>query len=172
MGQDKTFLPYHQQNLISHQVQKFSQIFNSLYISAKSDKFGGAYKLILDENEIFAGQSPMLALYSVLHHFQKGFVFVVAVDFARLEASHIQILYEKLDGYEMIIPQTPSHKHFLCGFYAVSLQEICKNLLSQNIHKIGLLSEHCKARFVEFNDEKAFFNCNTPADYALLKEMK
>lgn len=173
MGQDKAFLPYHHQSLISYQVQKFSQIFGTLYVSAKSDKFGGTYKLILDESEIFTGQSPMLALYSVLHHFQGGFVFVVAVDFARIEASHIQILYEKLDNScEMIIPQTPSHKHFLCGFYSISLQGICKDLLHKNIHKIGLLSKYCKACFVEFDDKKAFFNCNTPADYALLKEVK
>ena len=161
MGQDKTFLPYKNTNLINYQINKFEKIFNKVYINSKNNKFNFK-NIILDEDKNTF--SPMLALYSVLKSFNNTLVFIICVDMPNISENEIQKLLDFKNDANIIIPKTKDHKHSLCGFYHSSLANICKKFLDENKHKISLLFNE-KTRFIEFNDENKFINLNFYKDY-------
>lgn len=199
MGVDKCFLKFGTQTLAKWQFERLSCIFKKVYISCKNDKFGGEFKdLIFDKSvEISALQSksvknlhtlnlvsnfgtnlkrkksenfsPMIALYSILRHFERGFVFIIAVDSPFVSKKSIERLYFERGENLIIVPSAKNKAHFLCGFYESAILPHCENLLRQNIHKIRTLSEIVPSKFVEFSDEKEFFNINTPKNYEDIK---
>lgn len=113
--------------------------------------------------------SPMIALYSILRHFERGFVFIIAVDSPFVSEKSIERLYFERGESLIIVPSAKNKAHFLCGFYESAILPHCENLLRQNIHKIRTLSEIVPSKFVEFSDEKEFFNINTPKNYEDIK---
>lgn len=113
--------------------------------------------------------SPMIALYSILRHFERGFVFIIAVDSPFVSKKSIERLYFERGESLIIVPSAKNKAHFLCGFYESAILPHCENLLRQNIHKIRTLSEIVPSKFVKFSDEKEFFNINTPKNYEDIK---
>ena len=113
--------------------------------------------------------SPMLALYSVLKHFRRGFVFVIAVDMPFLSKESIERLISQASSAQIILPKTANKEHFLCGLYESALYPLCLELLCENIHKIQLLTQKAPTKFLEFGDENEFANLNTPQDYERIK---
>ena len=113
--------------------------------------------------------SPMLALYSVLKHFRRGFVFVIAVDMPFLSKESIEMLISQANSAQIILPKTTNKEHFLCGLYESALYPLCLELLCENIHKIQLLTQKAPTKFLEFGDENEFANLNTPQDYERIK---
>ena len=113
----------------------------------------------------------MLALYSILRHFDNQFVFIIAVDSPCLSENELSKMAEFLNkDFKIIIAKTQNHKHSLCGFYHSSLAPICKELLEKNEQKIGILFSMVKTQFVEFEDEKAFLNLNFYEEYKKFTE--
>lgn len=162
MGLDKCFLPFKNTSLIDYQYQKFSQIFEKVYISTKDNKFKNDFDLILDHSDIY---SPMIALYNIFKTFENTFIFIIAVDLPNIKASHIKQLYNNIYNYDLILPSTKDKIHFMCGFYHSSLYELCYNLLEQNIHKISILKDKAKAMILTFKDNNSFVNLNYYKDY-------
>ena len=111
----------------------------------------------------------MLALYSVLKHFKRGFVFVIAVDMPFLSKESIERLISQASTAQIILPKTANKEHFLCGLYESALYPLCLELLCENIHKIRLLTQKAPTKFLEFRDENEFANLNTPQDYERIK---
>lgn len=109
--------------------------------------------------------SPMIALMSILRHFKKGFVFIIAVDSPFISKNCIETMYLQRENNQIIVPRTENKVHFLSGFYESELLPLCEKLLSQKIHKIRALSEMAPTKFVKFEDEKDFINLNTKKDY-------
>jgi len=169
MGQDKSKLLLKNQNLTQFQVYKFSQIFKSVYVSVKEDKFQSEFQLIKD-NAKFSICSPMLALYSILSYFKNEFVFIISVDTPKISEKELLKMLPFLEqDYKIIIAKTPLYKHPLCGFYHSSLASTCKELLEKNEQKLGLLFSKARTQFVEFDNEDAFLNLNFPKEYEKFK---
>ena len=113
--------------------------------------------------------SPMLALYSVLRHFQRGFVFIIAVDMPFLSKDSIARLILQANSAQIILPRTANKEHFLCGLYESAIFPLCLEFLQNKNHKIRLLTQKVATKFVNFSDESEFLNLNTPQDYERAK---
>ncbi len=113
----------------------------------------------------------MLALYSVLRHFRRGLVFIIAVDMPFLSKESIARLISQANSAQIILPKTKNKEHFLCGLYESALHPLCLEFLQKNIHKIRLLTQKAPTKFLEFRDENEFLNLNTPQDYERAKNV-
>ena len=141
---------------------------------SENSKINSSQSLNLSENSHSTSRkskdfSPMLALYSVLKHFHRGFVFVIAVDMPFLSKESIERLISQASTAQIILPKTTNKEHFLCGLYESALYPLCLELLCENIHKIRLLTQKVSTKFLEFKDENEFANLNTPQDYERIK---
>ena len=115
--------------------------------------------------------SPMLALYSILRHFQRGFVFIIAVDMPFLSKDSIARLILAANSAQIILPRTANKEHFLCGLYESALYPLCLEFLQNKSHKIRLLTQKVATKFIDFSDESEFLNLNTPQDYERAKNV-
>ncbi len=200
MGADKCFLKFGGQSLVKWQFERLCALFENVFISCKNDKFGGEFEekmLIFDENlgensspaanlsaqnanfgenlgknsrksEDF---SPMLALYSILRHFRRGLVFIIAVDMPFLSKESIVRLISQAREAQIILPRTKNKEHFLCGLYESALYPLCLEFLQNKSHKIRLLTQKVATKFVDFSDDSEFLNLNTPQDYERAKNV-
>lgn len=169
MGQDKSKLMIDDKNLTQIQVEKFSQIFNHVYVSAKEDKFNKQFDLIKDKDD-FNFYSPMLALYSILSYFKEEWVFILSVDSPKVGLKEVEKLFQAVSLEEkIVVAKTPLYKHSLCGFYHSSLASYCLECLKNNEQKIGILFSKVKTKFVKFEDESVFLNLNFYEEYEKFK---
>lgn len=169
MGKDKSLLPFKgHKTLTEYQLSRLSPLFKSVHVSIKDDKFDFEADFIKDSGEVY---SPMVALGKILSHFKTSHVFILSVDAPFVSDREIKKLFLHINNFHIIIPQTPSHKHPLCGFYATSLAKKCEELAKKDMHKIGLLKDFAKVKYVKFENETPFTNLNYMDEYekALLK---
>lgn len=166
MGADKALLPFGKyDSLAEFQFQKFSKIFEKVYISTKYKKFNFDHKQIIDSEENF---SPMIALRNIITFLRQKYVFIIAVDYPFIKESSIKILLESKQNGQIVIAKT-SQTHNLCGIYSLdSLNKIDK-LLAQNNHKISDLIKTTEARIIPFADHEEFVNLNYQKDYETAK---
>lgn len=162
MKTDKSLLPYDDQSsLAQFQLRKFEQIFSSVYISTKEDKFDFEANFIFDENTEF---SPMVALSSILSKFD-GFVFIISVDSPNLDIETIKKLESFTKDYDVVLPKDDQKTHSLCGFYHSRLAKKAQSLVEQNIHKIRTLFEGSRYKEVFFENKSLFLNLNFYEEY-------
>lgn len=177
MQTDKTLLKFaNDENLTQFCAQKYSQIFQNIFVSAKSDKFGAKFRLILDKFDEF---SPMGALWQILEFFenskngvyfapqnqQNDKIFIIAADMPFVSKKTILNLYENSTNCDIINPKDANHTHFLCGFFSQNLVKSAKDLFLHNKHKIANLAEISAHKTLFCDDENEFLNINYPKDY-------
>lgn len=171
MGQDKTLMPFGNFATLTHfQVDKFSQIFDNVFVSSKFEKFDPPLKLIKDK--VADDFSPMLALASILSNFKDESVFIIPADMPFVRAKTIEELFKFTKEFDIVIPQDDNHTHSLCGFFNSNLADKAKEFYEKGEHKIGLLHSVCKCKKVKFKDEKEFFNINYFSDYEVAIKVK
>lgn len=167
MGEDKALLPFNEFNtMIEYQYNKFSKIFQNVYISSKTDKFNFKAKIIYDNNKEIS--SPMIALDSILDFIIENKVFIVSVDtpFIKYETIYKLIIASK--GNNITIPIQNNHKHYLCGVYDKKVHKTIKYLLSKNIHQLKqLLKEINNTYELNLNNKIEFININYKDEYKI-----
>ena len=170
MQRDKCFLDFGGKSLVRYEFDKMSAFFKRVFISCKDDKFGGEFgSLIFDERKFGEIHSPMLAMYSILKHFDDEFVFVVPVDMPFVSFESIQRLMSERENALIIAAQSADKQHLLCGLYHSSLAPLCAEFLRKDIHKMKALSQSVPHKFIEFADDKEWANLNSPQDYESVK---
>ena len=165
MGEDKSLLPFkHFKTLIQYQHDKLSNIFSTVYISAKSNKFDFDASILYDESQEV--HSPMQALYSILKNIEENKIFIITVDAPFVKKETIEQLIQLAKNYEIVVAKDNYHTHNLCGVYSKKLLPIIKRLLEDDIHKINTLFNLSQNSHIEhFIDEKQFTNINTKDEY-------
>lgn len=164
MGQDKTLMEFGGFSTLTHfQVDKFSQIFQNVFVSSKFDKFNPPLSLIKDDRS--DDFSPMLALYSILSNFTNKSVFIIPADMPFVSKECVLRLFEFVSEFDIVIPEDNFHTHSLCGFFSSNLADKARELYENGEHKIGLLHKSCRCKKVKFDDEREFFNINYFSDY-------
>lgn len=164
MGNDKSLLPFGAENsLAKYQHDKFSKIFQNVYISSKKNKFDFSCEVIYDESEIF---SPMVALQSILKRFNNQKVFIVCVDTPLIELSSIMKIVENKDKAEVIICADNLKTHNLCGIFSSDILPKIDEMLENENHKINyLLTKLVDLKIIHFENSHQFSNINTQDDY-------
>jgi len=165
MGEDKSLLPFKKFNtLIEYQHDKLSQIFSTIYISSKENKFNFKANLLIDESqEIY---SPMIALKSILNTIADEKVFITTVDVPFIEKETFSKLAKESQELEITIAKDNNRTHNLCGVFSKSLLPLIEELLNNDIHKVNTLIKNSDSHTeILFQDENQFININTKDEY-------
>ncbi|MFT6452200.1 MAG: molybdopterin-guanine dinucleotide biosynthesis protein A [Halocynthiibacter sp.] len=67
--------------------------------------------------------------------------------------------------------QTPDHMHPTCALWPVALREPLEEALNKGVRKLRAFAADHGGATVQFSDEAAFFNVNTPQDMAQAEAM-
>jgi len=166
MGEDKSLLPFASSNtLTQYQYERLKPFFKEIYLSSKIDKFDFINKneLILDENKDTF--SPILALDTIFNKLKNQKVFIITVDTPFVTIESISKLIEESNAIDICIAQTEK-VHNLCGVFSSDISLDIKNMIKNDIHKIGCLIRNNNYKIVKFDDDNEFLNINSQNDYA------
>ena len=166
MGSDKALLPFKEHTTLSaYQYHKLSQLFSSVYLSAKKNKFDFNCNVIEDR---YKEHSPLLGLLSLFEILDDDAIFILSVDAPLVDKCIIEKLIETYTNspkYDAIIAQSPKGIQPLCGIYNRSILPLIQSYVKKDIHKLTALLKESHTKYVIFTDELAFSNLNTPQEY-------
>lgn len=166
MGEDKSLLPFSSsKTLTQYQFDRLKPYFKNIYLSSKTDKFDfiSANELILDENkDIF---SPILALNTIFDKLKNQKVFIITVDTPLVSIESISKLIDESKDVDICVAQTEK-THNLCGVFSSDISSTIKNMIENDIHKIGYLIKNNKFKVIEFQNNYEFININNKNDYS------
>ena len=171
MGRDKALLPFGDYDtLAEYQYRRLSKIFETVYISAKEDKFSFEAPVIPDKKSIFA---PMVGILTVMKRLETDF-FALSVDSPFVDEGIVAGLYEvyKSGEYDSVVAKTPSGIHPMCAIYRLHLYPMLQKLVKEGDLRLNALLRQAKTAYVEFGDEKPFFNMNRRDEYETAAAMQ
>jgi molybdopterin-guanine dinucleotide biosynthesis protein A len=172
MGSDKALLPFGGYSTLGqYQYEKLQKIFNTVYISAKHDKFDFSPPLIKDKYE---QSSPLVGLISIFETIDENEVFILSVDAPMIEKEIIEQLYETALSHhdaDAIIAGSPQGIEPLCGIYRRSIISLANEFLGLNNHKLVTLLSKSKSVYHLFDSDEPFLNLNHPKEYEQAKEL-
>ena len=167
MGEDKALLPFaNSKTLTQHQLQKLQKLFKNVYISCKSkDKFDFEANFIEDipTENIFAPTTGFVAIFKEL---ACDSFFAISVDMPFISKNEIEKIISFQNPHaKAVIAKTKQGIQPMCGIYYRALENDFKTMLTNNNHKLGFLLKNSDTVYVDFKDERAFFNLNNPDEY-------
>lgn len=160
-GSDKTLIEYQNYASITHFLfQRLSEIFKTVQISAKSQKFNPPLPILEDDFDEFC---PLFVLAN-LDKFFNSPVFIIAADTPFVTKDTIKTLFSNLNSHQICLAKDELKTHYLCGFFDPSVSEIARNLIKNKEKMVRLLTKVCDTKIIKFDDEKQFLNINTKQD--------
>ncbi|SFV90508.1 Molybdopterin-guanine dinucleotide biosynthesis protein MobA [hydrothermal vent metagenome] len=167
MKEDKALLPFGDHpTLAAYQYDRLKILFETVYLSGKSDKFNIDAPVLLDSSNIY---SPMVGLNSVLRQIDNDACFVLSVDTPFVDNNIIKTLMEckkeTPKQYDAVIARNFGKVQPLCAIYRRSILPAIEEDLSHNAHKLGKLLQKVRCCYVDFEEEDAFMNLNHPHEY-------
>jgi molybdopterin-guanine dinucleotide biosynthesis protein A len=171
MGEDKALLPFGgYSTLAEFQYRKLETIFNSVYISAKSNKFNFSANIITDKYDSF---NPLNAIISALEHTKED-IFLISVDIPFVSVNTINKLldcYNKNTNYDIYVAKSINGIEPTVAIYrqSVLISAIAMHK-SSNFRLMSFIKSH-KFKEVEVENLDEFLNINTKLEYkkSLLK---
>ncbi len=163
MGKDKALLPFSGYKTLSqYQVERLLALFDTVYISAKEDKFDFEADIITDRYE---AHSPLVGMASIFETLETEEVFILSVDAPFVDANVIEKLMQNKEGHDVVIAQSPAGKQPLCGIYKRSILPVAQAHIEEDNHRIGNLLKKVNTHLVSFEDDQVFSNLNHPHEY-------
>jgi len=164
MGEDKALLSFGGfDSLAEYQYNRLSELFDRVYISAKSNKFDFDVNIITD---CYSDSSPLVGLVSIFETIDIDEVFVLSVDAPFVDRTIIDKLYQKaILSKDVIIASTPNGVEPLCGIYKRGILPKAKEFLDNNNHRLQALLKELDTQKVIFTQKDAFANLNYPNEY-------
>lgn len=162
MGKDKSLLPFKESSLAKFQYERLKEVFNEVYISTKVEKFDFKAPLIFDKSDIFA---PTVAFERIFEKFDE--FFAISVDTPFIDKEIIEKIVNEAriyKNYDAVIAKT-NFPHPLIGIYRKSILSNILNEIKKQNFKLNYILKISNTLFIEFDEEKKFFNINYPTDY-------
>jgi molybdopterin-guanine dinucleotide biosynthesis protein A len=167
MGEDKALLPFAGfDTLTQYQLSRLNKIFKNVYISCKDKaKFDFEANFIedLQTDSIFA---PTAGFVTIFKELKDESFFVLSVDAPFVSMKEIEkIISQDFVHADATIAKSACGIEPMCGIYHRSLEGQFTNMLKDNNHKLGFLLKSSNTTFVDFENDEAFLNLNSPDDY-------
>jgi len=163
MKQDKALLPFGgESSLAAYQYRRLNSLFETVYLSAKRDKFDFPAPLLQD---LYPEYSPMAGLVSVLQQIETQRCFILSVDAPFIDKQIIDTLLRTEGSYDAVVARNRGDVQPLCGIYAKSILPLAVRAREENKHKMGKLLQDAHTCFIDFEEESAFLNLNHPHEY-------
>jgi len=170
MGTNKAFLVINGERLIDRTVRIFKDIFREVILVTNSplDYLDLDVTLVTD---IYPGKKALGGIYTGLFYAGYPHAFVAACDMPFLSQAFIHDMVERVNGYDIVVPETTEGLQPLHAIYAKSCLPNMKRLISQDKLKITGFYKGLKCLTISdtqiksFDPEaRMFINVNTHED--------
>lgn len=168
-NQDKGLLPLGSGNLINHILQRFAQPRQCIISANRNIDIYAKLcaKVLPDHNHQFAG--PLTGILEGIKYSQHSYALLcLPCDTPFLPPNLPTRLQQALleQDADIAVPRTPVQTHPVIMLCRTSILPTLEAYLSSGRRKVSEFQEQVKTVFVDFPDEAAFFNINTPEDLA------
>ncbi len=165
MGEDKALMPFGESSsLTRYQYRRLSEHFPRLYVSAKEDKFDGAFPLITDRYAVASPLAAIVSIFETLPETEAFFAIAVDMPFTGIDAIETLCRIAESEDSDIVAAETNGDTQPLCAVYKRSILPVAETMLRNDIHTLRRLLEQCDTRPVTL-DEHHFINLNTPEAY-------
>jgi len=169
MGKDKALLPFgNETTLAVYQYHRLASLFETVYLSTKEEKFIFEAPLIKDRYETY---SPLVGIVTAFETLGTDALFILSVDAPFVDADIIHILITSWNGEDAVIARNFGEVQPLCGLYSQTILPLAKQEMEKGNHKLKMLLDEAKTRYIDFEEEKAFLNLNHPHEYEEAKKI-
>ncbi len=171
MGFNKAFLKYGDTTFIGHQIERLSEIFDEIILSANdTDTYTHLGLPIVPD--VIPGKGPLSGICAGLMRSASSHAFVIACDMPFVHEKVIRYLKEQIDGYDVVVPQTSRGLEPMHAFYSRNcIQPMYRCINEGRLRIIDFFSE-VKVRIVDEQEFKgldlstqSLTNLNTPEEY-------
>ena len=160
MGQDKGLVTLQEGEFISHIIKTLKKITDSILLVTQNKEYGRFGLPVIQD--IYAEKGPLGGIHAALQHTQESQILVFSCDIPLLKSYVIEELIRFKNSADIVFVKTEKQWHPLIGIYAKTLLPVVEEHLNQNkLRLIDFIKEH-KYKAVNFKDDAAFTNINTP----------
>ena len=176
MGRDKLALTIEGQTLLEAAVNRFSAVFDSVYISvADAEKYADISAARIED--VYPGCGPLSGLHAALSAVAGDDVFLVAADlpFADPYAA-LEILRRRGSADACVIKREDGYIEPLFGCYSRAALPACEALLKSGDYKMRALLGRVDTKYISAGDlgsfwnERLLLNMNYPEDYEKIQK--
>lgn len=163
--------------LIAHVIERLSPQVETIYISANEDlkQYAQWGYDVIEDDPRWRGKGPLAGIASILSRLDDDTILqVVSCDGPLIPRDLVEKLAnvrrDALNPVRIVYPKTPIQAHYLYLQGQVRDLKLIYSLLEADDLRIRALLNTLSAKAVEFSDEGAFINCNSPQDIVRLEE--
>ena len=160
MGQDKGLVTLQESEFISYIINTLKNITDSIVLVTENEEYSRFGLPVIQD--IYAEKGPLGGIHAALQHSEESQILVFSCDIPLLKSYVIEELIRFKNSADIVFAKTEKKWHPLIGIYAKTLLPVVEEHLNQNKLKlIDFIKEH-KYKPVDFIDDTAFTNINTP----------
>ena len=160
MGQDKGLVTLQKDEFITHIISNLKPITDSIVLVTQNEGYRRFGLPVIQD--IYAEKGPLGGIHAALQHTQESQILVFSCDIPLLKSYVIEELIRFKNSADIVFAKTEKRWHPLIGIYPKGLlSEVEENLNQNKLRLIDFIKEH-KYKAVNFIDDAAFTNINTP----------
>jgi molybdopterin-guanine dinucleotide biosynthesis protein A len=170
MGQDKAFLAWGQETLLSNAMKLAESVAASVYIVGDAAKFGSYASVVED---VYRDCGPLGGIHAALSRTSSELNLMLAVDLPLLKQTFLEYLVAQAEETDAMVtvPRAGNTLQPLCAVYRREFAAVAERALREGKNKIGALFAAVRTRVIEEDElhrvgfsAAMFRNLNTPAD--------
>ena len=175
MGKDKALLNIDGKTFITHLYNQVTLFSEKVHITTPWQE---KYLNLVPQNchfinELEPHQGPLSALVQSFDYVQTEWVFLVACDMPFIEAKTIMLWQEQLlhlqsETIAFLAQDKLERWQCLCGFYKCSGAQSARQYLQTGKKSFQGWLKTVPVAKIHQNDDRIFYNCNTPEEYQRL----
>ena len=172
MGRDKVLLPFTDgKTMLGRAIDFWRELCPQVLVAAGGEDHlpqdlperTETVKLVYDE---FPGCGPLAGLHAGLRECAGELLFVSAVDLPYLSPEAARRLLAAIGDGDAAVYRFQGRREPLFGLYRRTCLPLTRTMLEAGEYKMGLLLDRVKTVYLDTEDERLFFNMNTPQEYA------
>ncbi len=177
MGRNKALLPYRGRPLIAHVFETLNPLFEDIFLVTNDP---GLFDFLPCPKipDRVPGKGPIAGIDAALAHSRTPFVLVVGCDAPFLSSRLLELLVEKTDGSDLVIPCGPRGPEPLCAVYGKGCLPLIEESLRTGDLRLMDLGKRLHTREIPVEEVTAvdpgfhsFRNINTPGEYRGLAKL-
>ena len=170
MGQDKAFLPFGSETLLSRALKLAGKVAEQVSIVGDAAKFAPFGTVVEDQ---YRDRGPLGGIHAALSATNAERNLILAVDLPFLERGFLEYLMKEAEKTKALATVSHAAGRFqpLCAIYRRGFAVLAKQALEKGRNKIDPLFEQTDARIISEDEIKAaafslemFQNLNSPDD--------
>lgn len=171
MGRNKALLLYRGRPLIAHVFNALEPLFPDIFLVTNDS---GPFDFLPCPKipDRVPGKGPIAGIDAALSYSRNPFVLAVGCDAPFLSPRLLELLADKTEGADLVIPHGPNGREPLCAIYGRSCIPLIEESLRKGDLRLTELVKRLRTREISTDEVAAvdpgfrsFRNINTPGEY-------